>query len=85
MSQAVEKAVEDFKRQMLAERLSQCSEAQQAFFKRIYPKGVPEASLVSAIDLCDRTIKKNLADPSRLTKQALDQARIDPPSGYTEG
>lgn len=59
MSQAIHQAVETFKRDMLADRLAQCTPAQQAFFHRLYPKGVPDDKLVNAIDLCDRTIKKN--------------------------
>jgi len=35
------------------------TEEQQQFFNRIYPKGVPEENLVSAIELCERTITKN--------------------------
>lgn len=66
MSKAVYQQIEVFKRTLLRERLAQCSEAQQALFHRLYPKGVPEDNLVSAIDLCDRTIKKNMANPLRL-------------------
>ena len=53
--------VEAFKRRLLAEKLALCTEPQRALFARCYPKGVPSDSLESAIDLCDRTIKKNEA------------------------
>ena len=53
--------VEEFKRKLLAERLAQCTEAQQRMFNKVYPEGVLESKLESAIDLCDRTIRKNIA------------------------
>lgn len=58
---SVVEEVEAFKRKLLQERLDQLSEQQVAFFKRLYPKDVPESSLISAIELCDRTLRKNLA------------------------
>jgi len=51
--------VENFKRDELSQMLNQCTGAQQAFFNRLYPKGVPEKKLMNAIDLCERTIAKN--------------------------
>ena len=57
---SISEEVEQFKRSCLDERLEQCTEEQQAFFHRIFPKGVPSDKLESAIDLCDRTIKKNV-------------------------
>lgn len=66
MSKVIDQQVEDFKRQLLANHLAQCTEAQQALFRRCYPNGVPGDRLVNAIDLCRRTIKKNLADLSQL-------------------
>lgn len=53
--------VEAFKRKLLSERLALITAPQRALFERLYPKGVPGAALESAIDLCDRTIKKNAA------------------------
>lgn len=53
--------VEKFARQLLAEKLGQCTEAQQAFFHRLYPRGVTSDKLMNAIDQCERTIKKNMA------------------------
>jgi|FAXJ01.1.fsa_nt_gi hypothetical protein len=61
MSAEIEKKVETFKRGLLNEALAQCTAEQQAFFRRIFPDGVPESKLVSAIDLCERTIRKNKA------------------------
>ena len=60
MDTAVEKEVEDFKRKLLSERLSQLTEPQLEKFKWCFPNVVPEGKLISAISLCDRTIKKNI-------------------------
>jgi len=57
----LESKVEEFKRGLLNEALLQCTKEQQEFFHRIYPSGVPEKALANAIDLCNRTIKKNNA------------------------
>lgn len=56
---SVREEVEAFKRKLLKERLYQCTERQIDFFNKIYPNGVPEEKLENAIDLCDRTIRKN--------------------------
>ena len=66
MSKGVEKEVYQFKRTLLEDRLSQCTEKQKSFFKKIFPDGVPESRLMAAIDLCDRTIRKNIENPERL-------------------
>ena len=66
MSKQSESEIEQHKRTMLTDRLAQCSQPQRDLFARIYPDGVPERDLVSAIDLCDRAIRKNLENPSRL-------------------
>lgn len=55
-----EQKVEEFKQNMLKERLSQITDEQRQFFHRVFPKGVSSKQLMTAIDLCDRTIKKNL-------------------------
>ena len=55
----VKAEIEQFTRNLLEERLTQCTEPQREMFNRIYPKGVPANHLESAVDLCDRTIKKN--------------------------
>ena len=59
---------EVFKREQLAIILTECSEAQQTLFRRIFPNGVPTDKLDSAYDLVERTIKKNIANPSRLER-----------------
>lgn len=60
MSAKVEAEVEAFKRKLLQERMEQLTEPQRTMFtKRVFPKGVPSDCLIGAIDLCDRTIKKN--------------------------
>lgn len=63
MSQKVKREVEEFKRKLLSERHEHLSEKQLALFNRIWPEGVPSKDLEGAIDLCDRTIKKNEAMP----------------------
>jgi len=60
MNKSVKERVEDFKRAMLRDALAQCTESQQAMFSRLYPGTVPEDKLENAIDLCERTIRKNL-------------------------
>jgi hypothetical protein len=63
------KSIENFKRGLLMEYLSVCSEPQKELFGRIFPGGiggVPEKDLESAIDLCARTVKKNQENPDRL-------------------
>lgn len=63
----LDKLAEQFKRDKLAEILSQCTEKQRDFFnQRVFPNGVSADKLDSAYDLCERTIKKNIADPTRL-------------------
>jgi hypothetical protein len=59
MSAEIYAKVEAFKRGLLNEAFMQCTAEQQAFFHRIFPNGVPEDKLVGAIDLCERTIRKN--------------------------
>ena len=59
MSIKVKKEIEQFTRGLLKDRLIQCTDVQQKFFHRIWPDDVPTNSLEGAIDLCDRTIKKD--------------------------
>lgn len=51
--------IEAFKRKLLAERLEKITPEQKSKFDRIFPTGVPFDRIISAIDICDRTIKKN--------------------------
>ena len=62
----LDKLTDVFKREQLAAQLAKCSQKQRDFFDRLYPKGVPSDKLSSAYDLVERTLKKNMADPSRL-------------------
>jgi hypothetical protein len=62
----LENLVEEFKRQKLAEILSQCSVPQQEFFKKIFGDKVSSDKLYTAYDLCERTIKKNIKDLSKI-------------------
>lgn len=71
MSEKVKKEIEEFERTLLEDRLRQCTEKQVAFFKKIYPNGVPESKLIDAIDLCNRTIRKNVENPERLKENLL--------------
>lgn len=73
MSISINDKVTSFKRQLLADALEQCSDKQRALFRRLYPEPIPDDKLIQAIDLCERTIKKNLADPSRVTPQAREK------------
>ena len=54
-----ELAVEQFKRELLAIKLSACTESQQALFHRIWPSSIKGKDLMYAIDLCERTLMKN--------------------------
>ena len=52
-------------------RLDACTKIQQEFFHKIYPKELKDFTqeeFKNAIDLCNRTIRKNLANPERLEK-----------------
>ena len=71
MSEKVKNEIKRFERTLLENRLSQCTEKQKSFFNRIYPKGVSESKLIDAIDLCDRTIRKNIENTERLIKEHL--------------
>lgn len=59
MNLTVREKVEAFKRQLLAEALAQLPEENVKRFNQIFPKGVKEEDLINAIELCERTIKKN--------------------------
>jgi hypothetical protein len=51
---------EEFQRNELAKLLALCTIEQQKLFReRVFPNGVPTDKLVSAYDLCERTLKKN--------------------------
>lgn len=70
MSTKVRSEIETFLRSLLADRLSQVSSAQREFFRKLHPgEVVPYERLENAIDLCDRTIKKNLENPDRMKVQ----------------
>lgn len=60
---SVNKRVEDFKRAELKKALSQCNQEQQKLFRKLFTKNskgeVVESDLISAIDLCERTVVKN--------------------------
>lgn len=54
---------EEFQRQELAKILALCSPEQQKFFHEcVFKSGVPKDKLVSAYDLCERTLRKNSKD-----------------------
>lgn len=72
MSNAVNDELHQYAMTMLEGRLAQVSDAQRAFFHKVYPRVTPE-NVVAAIDLCDRTIRKNIADPSRLSLNGCEQ------------
>lgn len=64
MASQAEKLIEERTRELLAEKLAECTEKQRAMFhERCYPpkhfpKGIPAERLVEAIDLVLRTIKR---------------------------
>ena len=55
----VAEKIEQFKRQLLHEELSKCTDKQREFFYKLFPGGVPDDNLEMAIDLCMRTVKLN--------------------------
>ncbi len=61
MSEALEK-IDKYKREVLKELLSQCTEKQQEFFDHMYIYGIdhmPKDKINWAIIQCENTIKKN--------------------------
>lgn len=78
---SIQDEVTAFKQQALGERLAQLTQPQRDFFWRIFSAAPPHAKLKvvtgdvatipferleTCIDLCDRTIRKNEADPARV-------------------
>jgi 3-methyladenine DNA glycosylase AlkC len=51
--------IEEFKRQSLENILNQLTQEQVAFFYKIYPNRLKEDQLITAINLCDRTLEGN--------------------------
>lgn len=68
---------EELQRALIAEKLAQCTAEQQSFFHRLYPEGIPAASLENAFNLCERTIKKNQAKAERVTEIDYSGAGCD--------
>jgi len=59
MGERLKAAIDKVEDDTLEELLSECTSEQRKFFNRIYPNGVPRDKMVTAIDICERTIKKN--------------------------
>lgn len=60
MEHYIDAMIDEFLRDVLADRLSKCTETQREFFKKVFPRGTYNRDkLVDAIALCDRTIKEN--------------------------
>lgn len=59
MNSDVEDEIEAHSRAMLAERLAQLTDDQRIRFDTCFPKGVRADQLVTAIGLCNRTIRQN--------------------------
>lgn len=55
----VKEKIEAFKRHLLADALAQLPEENVKRFNQIFPKGVKDEDVINAIELCERTIKKN--------------------------
>ena len=53
------KDIEEFKRQSLENRLRQLTLEQVSFFYKLYPNRLKEDQLITAINLCDRTLEGN--------------------------
>ena len=64
MSDKLNKAVEQFKRDTIAAMLAQCTQQQRDFWDRIFPGGIPEHSLDTAYDLVERTLAKTKQAPT---------------------
>ena len=79
MSEAL-KEIETATRAILDKLLKQCSLNERQFFNRLYPSGVPEKSLHSAILLRERTIAKNKGERFG----GREDARYDPPEAKEE-
>ena len=62
MSTKIDKEIDAFIRAKLEERLAQITPEQKEFFYKLFPNKVPKDKLKIAIDLCDRTIAKNLKE-----------------------
>ena len=60
MEIGIREQIETFKRQKLDEALAKVTDDQRALFNRIFPEGVPEDKLIQAIELCERTIARNI-------------------------
>ena len=50
----------NYKKDLLNEKLSQCTDEQQDFFNRMYPNSVPDDRLEWAIQQCLNTIEGKL-------------------------
>jgi hypothetical protein len=59
MNSDVEDEIDAHSRSMLAERLAQLTDEQRSRFDTCFPKGVRADQLVTAIGLCNRTIRHN--------------------------
>lgn len=55
-----ERVTEEFQRKHLAELLSQCTDAQQDVFNRMYPNGPKKSQLAWAMTQCHNSVMKNL-------------------------
>lgn len=51
--------IEQFKQDLLRERLALCTQEQQEFFYKLYPKGPTAKQFDNALDQIDRTIIEN--------------------------
>jgi hypothetical protein len=55
----IQKRTLKFQKGEIDRLLPQCTQKEQDFFHRIFPKGVPEDKLISAIQLIERTLDSN--------------------------
>jgi hypothetical protein len=55
----IKQKIEQFKRQLLEDLMAECTPPQLELFGKCFPDGVPSEKLTMALELCDRTVKKN--------------------------
>ena len=59
MGKSFSEKIDKLEDDTLKELLPQLTEPQRDLFNKCYPNGVPRSKMVNAIDVCERTVKKN--------------------------
>ena len=63
MSEHVNQEIEEKMKELMDEKLAECTERQREVFARVYPHGVQANTVLDALELLHRTIKKNRSTP----------------------